>query len=94
MHLNWGELSYCDSINLQSNVWYHFAFSMSENPSTLYCYLNGDKLSVGTTPISAITNNIVALKEITFGGSIGKLTSESRFNGYVKDFRWWKRVRS
>jgi len=44
--------------------------------------------------VSAISANIDRFKEITFGSSIDIKTSESKFSGYIKEFRWWKKVRS
>lgn len=89
------DTNYCDSTNLKSNQWYHFAFSMSEdNGGSLYCYVDGKALSVGPAPVAALTANIEKFREITFGGSLEMKTSESKFNGYVKEFRWWKKPRS
>jgi hypothetical protein len=60
----------------------------------MYCYINGEKISTGITPISIITADILKFKEITFGGSIEAKTSESKFTGFLKEFRWWSIVRT
>ena len=67
---------------------------MNEADTSLYCYLNGAPLSTGTTPVTAITADIVAPSEITFGGSTTLKPSEAQFVGYVREFRWWKNPRS
>jgi len=56
--------------------------------------VNGEKISTGTTAVSIITADILKFKEITFGFSIEAKTSESKFTGYVKEFRWWNIVRT
>lgn len=95
MQLNWGDINYCDSTNIKSDSWYHFAFAMSEDSGgSLNCYLNGELLNIGQSPVSAITNEIVKFKEITFGSSVDIKTSESKFNGHIKEFRWWQKTRS
>jgi hypothetical protein len=43
IHINYEGFNYCLSITLNSGQWYHFAFSISEKPSELYCYINGDR---------------------------------------------------
>jgi len=65
-----------------------------ENSGSLYCYLDGESLNVGQAPVAAITSNIERFREITFGSSIEIKTSESKFNGYIREFRWWKKARS
>ncbi len=65
-----------------------------EQGGQLFCYLDGTPLNVGQAPIAAITTNIEKFKEITFGGSTEMKSSESRFNGYLREFRWWKKPRS
>ena len=60
----------------------------------LFCYLDGEPVSVGKAPVSSITGNIERFREITFGGSTEIKTSESRFNGHIREFRWWRRPRS
>lgn len=68
---------------------------MSEDSGgSLNCYLNGELLNIGQSPVSAITNEIVKFKEITFGSSVDIKTSESKFNGHIKEFRWWQKTRS
>lgn len=44
--------------------------------------------------MAAITANIERPKEITFGASMDKKSSEAAFTGYVKEFRLWKSVRT
>lgn len=41
-----------------------------------------------------ITSNVQLPSEITFGGTIYPKTSETNFNGYLKEFRWWNMTRS
>ena len=64
------------------------------NGGSLYCYLDGVPLNIGSIPISAITMQIFKFKEITFGSSIDIKTTENKFTGYVKEFRWWNNTRS
>jgi hypothetical protein len=94
VQLNFDQVNYCDSFNLKSGVWYHFEYSISEELSLLTCYVNGIKINIGTTPMSIITADILKFKEITFGFSIEAKTSESKFTGYVKEFRWWNAFRT
>ncbi len=56
--------------------------------------MNGERISVGLKSISSITADILKFKEITFGFSTEAKPSESKFTGYVKEFRWWNVVRS
>ena len=56
--------------------------------------MDGEKLATGLTSVGLITADILKYREITFGGSIELKTSENRFNGYVKEFRWWNVARS
>jgi hypothetical protein len=56
--------------------------------------LNGERLGTGLAAVGIITADILGLREITFGGSIELKTSESRFTGYVKEFRWWRVART
>lgn len=65
-----------------------------DNSGSLSCYLDGEPLNIGQAPVAAITADIVKFKEITLGSSVDIKTSESKFNGYVKEFRWWKKPRS
>jgi hypothetical protein len=51
-------------------------------------------VAVGLAPVAAIASEVVRFKEISFGTSIDAKTSETEFNGYVKEFRWWKKVRN
>jgi hypothetical protein len=46
---------------------------------------------VSTTIISS---NVERLKEINFGGTNFPTGFESRFNGYLKEFRWWNAYRT
>jgi hypothetical protein len=94
IQLNFDKYNYCDSSNLKSDQWYHFAYSLGEDPSQLNCYLNGEKFSTGLTSVGIITADILKFKEITFGNSIEIKTSESKFSGYIKEFRWWNVIRS
>ena len=94
IQLNWGDINYCDSSSLKSDQWYHFAFTMAEDTQTLICYLDGSPVPIGISPMTAITSNIERLKEIAFGTSVDKKISETPFVGYVKEFRWWQKVRS
>jgi len=91
--LNFDLVNYCDSYNLKGGTWYHFAYAISEDPQQLACYINGESIAIGTTSISIITADILKFKEITFGFSIEAKTSESKFTGYVKEFRWWNYFR-
>lgn len=35
-------MSYCDStVDINSQEWYHFAFTLSKTTGTMQCYLNG-----------------------------------------------------
>ena len=77
INLVWGDITYCDSTNLLSNQWNHFAVSMNEADASLHCYINGAALSTGLIPVSAITADIVAPSEITFGGSTTLKPSET-----------------
>lgn len=79
---------------MKADTWYHFAYSIDEEKGTLFCYLNGEKLSTGLASVSIISADILGFREITFGGSIELKTSESKFVGYVKEFRWWKIART
>ncbi|TNV75036.1 hypothetical protein FGO68_gene6423 [Halteria grandinella] len=95
VQLNFGDNNYCDSKNLKSNQWYHFAVSMTEeNGGALNCYIDGETIAVGQIPVATIATNIQKFKEVSFGTSVDIKTSESRFNGYLKEFRWWKKTRS
>ena len=67
---------------------------MNEEKGTLFCYVNGERISTGLASVGIISADILAFKEITFGGSIDMKTSESKFTGYVKEFRWWKVART
>ena len=58
------------------------------------CFLNGERLATGVTSINIISSDIQMFREITFGFSTEAKTSESRFTGYVREFRWWRVVRS
>lgn len=94
VQLNFDLVNYCDSFNLRGDTWYHFAYSISEDLNLLACYVNGDRISIGTTAVSIITADIIKFKEITFGFSTEAKTSESKFTGYVKEFRWWNVYRT
>ena len=94
VQLNFDPYNYCDSFNLKANQWYHYAYAISEDLSILACYVNGDRISIGTTKSSFITADIVKFKEITFGYSTTVVPSESKFTGYVKEFRWWNAYRT
>ena len=87
-------MNYCDSFNLRDGLWYHFAYSISEDLGLLACYVNGDRINIGTTSMNIITADIIRFKEITFGFSTEAKTSESKFTGYVKEFRWWNMYRT
>lgn len=68
---------------------------MSEEAGgSLACYIDGESVSPGSAPVSTIATDIIKFKEISFGTSIDIKTSESKFNGYVKEFRWWKKTRN
>jgi hypothetical protein len=56
--------------------------------------MNGERLSTGLASVGIISADILTFREITFGGSIELKTSESKFTGYVKEFRWWKVART
>jgi hypothetical protein len=92
--LNFDLVNYCDSFNLKSGEWYHFAYAISEDLNAFSCYIYGDKISIGTTAMSIITADVIKFKEITFGYSIDAKPSENKFTGYVKEFRWWNVYRS
>lgn len=94
VQLNFDPYNYCDSFNLKGKQWYHYAYAISEDLSTLACYVNGERISTGTTKTSFITADIVKFMEITFGFSNYAVPSESKFTGYVRDFRWWNAARS
>eukprot|EP00347_Sterkiella_histriomuscorum_P002038 403369714 len=99
IHLSYqGQLSFCDTAAanklLYADIWYHFAWSMDEKSLSLKCYLNGQSIGVGSSPISIITSNIVRPSEITLGGTTSPKLSEVNFNGYFKEFRVWKILRS
>ncbi len=61
---------------------------------TLNCYLTGERLSTGLNSVSLITADILAFRELTFGGSTELKPAENRLRGYVKEFRWWNVARS
>jgi hypothetical protein len=67
---------------------------MSETTTTLYCYLNGDPLNIGTTSLVPLLSDILSFTEINFGNSTIIKTSEFRFTGYIKEFRWWNNTRT
>jgi hypothetical protein len=94
VQLNFDSFNYCDSFNLKGGQWYHYAYAISEDLNMLSCYVNGEKILIGTTMMSIITADIIKFKEITFGFSIEAKTSESKFTGYVKEFRWWNSYRT
>lgn len=41
-----------------------------------------------------ITSNITRMSEITFGTTNYPANQEKRFEGYIKEFRWWSVRRS
>lgn len=91
----YSDYSYCEMASLKGDTWYHFALSLSEEGAgSIACYLNGQPYSAGLAPVSLISSNVMKFKEISFGSSIDAKTSESKFNGYLKEFRWWKKVRN
>lgn len=43
---------YCDNVaDLMTDTWYHFAFTVNENPMNMTCYLNGLPYSIGSNPV-------------------------------------------
>jgi hypothetical protein len=94
VQLNFDSFNYCDSFNLKGGQWYHYTYAISEDLNMLSCYVNGEKILIGTTMMSIITADIIKFKEITFGFSTEAKTSESKFTGYVKEFRWWNSYRT
>lgn len=89
-----GLLNYCDTANLNSDEWYHYAFAIKESPSNFGCYLNGNSLSVGTNPSVLISQSIVLPTELTLGGTSNPIGGEVNFIGRMKEFRWWNKRRS
>jgi Concanavalin A-like lectin/glucanases superfamily len=88
-------MDFCTTINLVSRTWYHYAFSLtSQNGGSLNCYLNGETINVGSTPVSQIATNIFSFTEISFGTSTTLKPAESPFTGYIREFRWWKNPRN
>ena len=67
---------------------------MSETTYTLFCYLDGASLNIGTTSLAPLLSDILGFTEIFFGNSSIIRTSELRFTGYIKEFRWWSNTRS
>jgi len=94
--INWKENDWCATVNLLSDTWYHYSFTMNEESGgTLSCYLNGDPLNTGTLPVTMLAANVILPTEITFGSSTQlKVGAEYPFNGYIKEFRWWKNPRN
>ncbi len=41
-----------------------------------------------------LLSDILSFTEIVFGNSSTIKTSETRFSGYVKEFRWWSNTRT
>jgi len=78
---------------MQSDQWYHFAFSLDEDPQEMNCYLDGVAVPVGSSSIVLMTMDLDIFEEITFGGTAFPYGSEAPFEGYVKEFRWWSNVR-
>lgn len=94
VQLNFFPYNYCDSFNLKGDQWYHYAYAVSEDFNMLACYVNGEKISIGTTKAAFITADIIKFKEITFGFSTDARPSESKFTGYIREFRWWNAYRT
>ncbi|CDW84379.1 neurohypophysial n-terminal domain containing protein [Stylonychia lemnae] len=86
-----GMLSYCETTQtpLQSNVWYHFAFTLNEITLKLYCYLDGQPVSIGTNPGSLIAKKISNPSEMVIGGTNDNLGFENNFDGWTREFRLW-----
>eukprot|EP00347_Sterkiella_histriomuscorum_P005798 403355229 len=93
-----GQLVYCDTAIslkvLQSNVWYHFAWSLDESNQILKCYLDGESISVGTNSAAIIAQKVQRPSEIILGGASTFRSTEVSFNGQFKELRIWKIVRS
>ncbi len=41
-----------------------------------------------------IASNVEKFKEITFGGTSDPKGFETRFNGHLREFRWWNKYRT
>ena len=90
-----GLLSYCNvATDLTSNQWYHFAFVANENPEELGCYLDGVEVPVGSNPIIHVTADVKKFEEIGIGHTQYQNGTENNFEGYIKEFRWWRIVRT
>ncbi|CDW88931.1 neurohypophysial n-terminal domain containing protein [Stylonychia lemnae] len=96
IHINYQTtLTFCESNEtLDSNKWYHFAFAISEKLLNMSCYLDGNQFSIGENSRVLIANEVFKPDELVFGSSKALLGQEKNFNGYVKEFRLWKKYRS
>ena len=61
-------VNYCNTSSLSVLTWYHFAFTLDETYSSLYCFLNGVSVDTGSAT-GVITANVKNPTEITFGGT-------------------------
>jgi hypothetical protein len=68
---------------MSSNLWYHFAFAISQKLLELKCYLDGNMISIGDTARVLIANDVVRPTELVFGSSNTIGGGESNLNGYI-----------
>ncbi|CDW88093.1 neurohypophysial n-terminal domain containing protein [Stylonychia lemnae] len=88
-------LQYCNSDPaLTNNVWYHIAFTLSQKNLSMACYQDGNSIPVGLNPTIVVVQNLMKPQEMILGGSNDLQPQETNFDGYIKEFRLWKIVRS
>lgn len=56
--------------------------------------MNGVSFDIGTSPVTYILSNLNKPTELVMGGTKDPKTSETNFNGYIKEFRFWNVARS
>ncbi|CDW89849.1 neurohypophysial n-terminal domain containing protein [Stylonychia lemnae] len=96
IHINFQTtFTFCETNEtLDDQKWYHFAFAISEKLLNISCYLDGNQFSIGQNSRVVIAMDVIKPTELVFGSSKTLLGQEKNFNGYIKEFRLWKKYRS
>lgn len=71
LHIIYGSsvrVSYCDiPVAIDSNIWHHFAFSISISGNRISCYQDGFEYDVNSNPVEFLTQNHNYPTELVLG---------------------------